>query len=211
MLTHNPLGSPDILGLNSGAFTGVVIVMTLRFESAFYDPWEHSPGVGDGDRRVFARSSTAHRADGLVIVGIACSAALGSVNTMVILRAGLDDALQLAAWNAGGLSTVNWEQLGISVLLLVPFALCVPVCDRWLRQLALGDEFACANGVLVERAKVITVVVDVALSACVTAVAGRSPSSLSRHHRLRDGWCAAARRRWHLLPTLGPPYSSAPI
>lgn len=35
ILTHNPLGSPDIIGFNTGAYTGVIAVSLAGFSSAF--------------------------------------------------------------------------------------------------------------------------------------------------------------------------------
>ena len=34
VLTHNPLGSPDIIGFNTGAYTGVIVVTLAGFSSA---------------------------------------------------------------------------------------------------------------------------------------------------------------------------------
>jgi len=172
-LTRNPLGSPDIIGFSTGAYTGAIVVITM---------------MGGG----FVAVSTGALAGGLVtaaivyilawrngvqgfrliIVGIAVTAVLHSVNTFLLLRAQTEVAMSAAIWGAGSLSLVSWEQIFVTAVPLLILAIATMIIDRPLRQLELGDDAARAHGVRTEAVRLLVMVVGVALIAIVTAAAG---------------------------------------
>ncbi|WP_323368321.1 FecCD family ABC transporter permease [Leucobacter muris] len=108
----------------------------------------------------------------LIIVGIAVSAILSSVNTWFSVKAELGLAVQVAVWGAGSLAGVEWPVVVAALAVAVPLLLLMPTVGRRLRQLELGDDAAASLGLAVERSKVLVVVAGVALTAVVTAVAG---------------------------------------
>lgn len=172
-LTRNPLGSPDVVGFSVGSFTGVLLV-TLAGGVGFTVTAAGALVGGLATALVvyviaFRRGVQGFR---LIITGIAVSSMLTSVNTWVTVKAELDIALRAAVWGAGTLNGMRWDQAapgivaaGVVALLLVPAA---PA----LRQLGLGDGSAAGLGLRVERAKLELIVLGVALTAVVTAVAG---------------------------------------
>lgn len=172
-LTRNPLGSPDVIGFDMGAFTGVLIVL-LAGGSGFAAT--ASGALVGGVATALAVYALAFKRGvqgfRLIIVGIALAAMLTSVNTWVLVKADLDLALSAAVWGAGSLNGLAWSQvlpalalLGLLVMLLWPLA---PA----LRQLELGDDVAALQGLRTERVKTAVIVVGVAFTAVVTAVAG---------------------------------------
>ncbi|GAA1621289.1 iron chelate uptake ABC transporter family permease subunit [Leucobacter chromiireducens subsp. solipictus] len=172
-LTRNPLASPDILGFSAGAYTGALIVIIVLGRSYL----QVAAGALIGGIATaalvyvlaFRRGAQGFR---LIIVGIAISAMLSSVNTWLTLTADLDTAMVAAVWGAGSLNGVTWQQTGLGSVLVAILLLAVLVLGRPLRQLELGDDAAQALGVRVEASRLLLMLLSVGLIAVVTAAAG---------------------------------------
>lgn len=173
-ITRNPLGSPDIVGLDAGAYTGATLVLLLAASPTFA-----LTAIGSlvgGFATALVVFVLAYR-DGLqgfrlVIVGIAVSAMLTSVTSYLFLIVGQERAIAAAAWGAGSLNALTWEQFppfALAFAVLVPLALGL---SRSLIQLEIGDDAARATGLRVDRLRLRALAITVALSASVTAVAG---------------------------------------
>ncbi|MEU9335649.1 iron chelate uptake ABC transporter family permease subunit [Streptomyces sp. NPDC048290] len=173
-LTRNPLGSPDVIGFDAGAYTGVVLTM-LVLGTQHYAAVSTAAITG-GLLTAGAVYLLAHRRGvqgfRLIIVGIAVSAMLGSVNSYLITRADIDDAMSVGFWGAGSLSRVGWAALMPSLIGGALVLGCVAVLAPALRQLELGDDAALAQGVGAARVRPALLVTGVATTALVTAAAG---------------------------------------
>lgn len=172
-LTRNPLASPDILGFSAGAYTGALIVIIV-LGGTYLQVAAGALGGGVATAALvyllaFRRGVQGFR---LIIVGIAISAMLGSVNTWLTLTADLDTALVAAVWGAGSLNGITWQQTGIGSVLVILLLGATLLCARPLRQLELGDDAAQALGVRVEASRLVLMLLSVALIAVVTAAAG---------------------------------------
>ncbi|MFI9509697.1 FecCD family ABC transporter permease [Nocardia sp. NPDC052566] len=172
-VTRNPLGSPDIVGFNTGAYTGALIVI-LTFGGG--QPQTAAGALIGGLGAALAIQSLAfrHSVTGLrlIIVGIGVSAMLASVNAWLILRADLPAAMSAAAWGAGSLNGLSWPQVGPALVILGGLTLVlIPAAGR-LRVLELGDDLARAFGIRVGRARLQLIVLSVALTAVATAITG---------------------------------------
>lgn len=171
-LTRNPLGSPDVIGFSTGAYTGALVALTVVGAGAV------SASVGalvGGLLTALVVYVLAYRRGmqgfRLIIVGIAVTAMLHAVNLFLLLRAQEEVAMAAAIWGAGSISLLSWPVLvtaAVGLLLCLPGLLLVP----GLRQLELGDDAAAAHGVPVERTRIGLVLFAVALVAIVTASAG---------------------------------------
>ena len=175
-LTRNPLGSPDIIGFNTGAYTGaLVVLLVLDGVATSYYPTAIGALIGGIVTALlvyllaFKRGVQGFR---LIIVGIATSAVLAAVNTWLILKADLEDAMSAAVWGAGTLNNKEWVHaqpvLIVAVILVIPVfwvAYRMPMLD-------MGDDAAAALGVRVERTRLAMIVVGVSLTAIATAAAG---------------------------------------
>nr|WP_296774420.1 iron chelate uptake ABC transporter family permease subunit [Rhodococcus sp. (in: high G+C Gram-positive bacteria)] len=172
-LTRNPLGSPDIIGFDTGAYTGALIVI-LTLGGGYFQTGAGALIGGICTAAVvymlaFKRGVQGFR---LIIVGIAISAILASVNTWLIVKADLADAVAAAVWGAGSLNGLSWAQLGPVVIVLVVIAPLLAVVAGRLPMLEMGDDAAEALGIHAEPTRLILMVLGVALTAVVTAVAG---------------------------------------
>ncbi len=171
-LTRNPLGSPDVIGFATGAYTGALVALTVVGAGAV----SASAGALVGGLLTavvvyllaYRRGMQGFR---LIIVGIAVTAMLHAANLFLLLRAQQDVAMAAAIWGAGSIALLGWPTLIpaiVGLLLCTPGLLLVP----GLRQLELGDDAAAAHGVAVERVRIGLVLFAVALVAIVTASTG---------------------------------------
>ena len=172
-ITRNPLGSPDIIGFNSGAFTGALIV-TLVVGGGYAATVTGALIGGLATALVVYVLAWSRGVQGfrLIVIGIAISAVLNAFNDYLQLRADLNAAIAAASWGMGSLADLGWSDVvpvTIAVAVLVPL---LGLLSRRLGMLELGDDIAKALGIPVERTRLLLLVVGVALTATVTAVAG---------------------------------------
>lgn len=175
-ITRNPLGSPDIVGFTTGAYTGVLVAMTLvpGFVGGFAGTAAAALVGGLLTAAVVLLLSYQRGVQGfrLIVVGIAASAMLQAANTYLLMRAQTEVAMTAAAWGAGSLDLVGWAQAAPATALFAVLGVGVVLASPLLRQLELGDDFAAAHGVPVEPARLGILGVGVALTAVATATAG---------------------------------------
>ncbi|WP_082490102.1 iron chelate uptake ABC transporter family permease subunit [Frigoribacterium sp. Leaf172] len=172
-LTRNPLGSPDVIGFSTGAYTGAIIVIVSGASSSLGTA---GGALAGGLATALAVYLLAYRGGvpglRLIIVGIGVTALLHSVNSWLLLRAQSEVALTASFWGAGSLALVGWSQLVPALVLLAVLTPLVVALSRPLRQLELGDDAARSHGLRAEGSRLALVVVGVALTAVVTASTG---------------------------------------
>ena len=108
----------------------------------------------------------------MVLIGIAVSAMLSSVNDYLITRGDLEKAEAAKTWQHGSLNALSWNQMSVqAVLLLVAIPLVLMLTHR-LRVLELGDDLAAGLGLPVKRTVNLLVAAAVLLVAVAISVAG---------------------------------------
>jgi iron complex transport system permease protein len=171
-LTRNPLGSPDIIGFATGAYTGALIAITVVGNAYL------STAVGalaGGLITALIVYLLAYRGGmqgfRLIIVGIAVTAALHAINTYMLLRVQTEVAMTASIWGSGSISLVGWEE-AIPAFIALAVLLPTMLLARSLRQLEIGDDAAKSHGVRIEPARLALLITGVALTAIVTATSG---------------------------------------
>ncbi|WTW96435.1 iron chelate uptake ABC transporter family permease subunit [Streptomycetaceae bacterium NBC_01309] len=172
-LSGNSLGSPDVIGFTNGSATGALIVIIVLQGSMT----ETAIGALIGGLvtaiAIYLLAYTGG-APGfrLVVIGIGVSAMLLALNSYLITRARLQDALEAQSWLIGTLGHQNWDQvraIAFACAVLMPTGLAYA---RKLSMLEMGDDTAGALGVDARRARFVLLVVSVALAAVATAMTG---------------------------------------
>ncbi|MFJ4996923.1 FecCD family ABC transporter permease [Microbacterium sp. NPDC088619] len=172
-LTRNPLGSPDVIGFDAGAYTGALIVITTTGISVASTAAAALVGGATTALLVyllaFRRGFTGFR---LIIVGIGVASMLASVNTWIVLNADLRIAMLASAWGAGSLNVITAEQVSIAACVIIPIGVAVATMADRMHLLELGDDTASALGVRTGGTRLMLIVLGVCLTAAVTAMAG---------------------------------------
>ncbi|MCP3811439.1 iron chelate uptake ABC transporter family permease subunit [Mycobacteriaceae bacterium Msp059] len=172
-LTRNPLGSPDIIGVNTGAYTGALIVIA-GFGGGYYAV--AAGALVGGLITALAVYLLAYR-NGLagyrlIVVGIALGAVLSSVNQWIVIKLDFHAAVTASVWQQGTLSGLSWVQVVPMTICLLAIAVGLVVLGPQLPILQLGDDAAGTLGVHPERARLAYLVAAVALVALACAAAG---------------------------------------
>ncbi|QNM94852.1 iron-enterobactin ABC transporter permease [Chitinimonas koreensis] len=172
-LIRNPLGSPDVIGFNTGAHTGALVTIVLLQGSYF----EIAGGALAGGLAAAAVVYLLAWRDGihgfrLIIVGIAVSAMLAAFNTWLTLHASLESAMSAALWGAGSLNGITWDKGLPSALFCCAAMLLALALGPRMRLLEMGDDGASALGVPAERTRLQLMSLGVVLTAAATAAAG---------------------------------------
>ncbi|MGW0479277.1 FecCD family ABC transporter permease [Nonomuraea sp. NPDC003214] len=172
-LTRNALGSPDVVGLDAGSYTGALFAITvLGGTSAQLAAGSIAGGLAAA-AAVYALSLRSGLSGmRLVVVGIAVNAMLTALNAWIVLRAELEIAMAATGWSAGSLNGVDWDELALPFAVVAALAGLLAVLSPGLRQAALGDDLAVASGVRLNRLRLLLVLAGVGCTATVTAVAG---------------------------------------
>ncbi|WP_340617699.1 iron-dicitrate ABC transporter permease FecC [Xenorhabdus entomophaga] len=175
-LTHNPLSSPSLLGINNGAALAMALTSALSpspfegFSIAFIAAcgggisWLLVMATGGGFRQEQDRNK-------LILAGIALSALCMALTRITLLLAE-DHAYGILYWLAGGISHARWQefwQLFPIVVLTTPVALLLA---NQLNLLNVSDSTAHTLGVNLLRLRLgINALVLLLVGACVS-VAG---------------------------------------
>lgn len=173
-LTRNPLGSPDVIGFDAGAYTAVVITILVMGSGSYWSV--AGAALAGGLLTALAVYVLAYRQGiqgfRLIIVGIGLSAMLGSINAYLITRAEITDAMTVGFWGAGIITRVSWTGMVPAAALSCLIVVAACILAKSLRQLELGDDAATTQGVPVNLARLGLLVTGVATTALVTAAAG---------------------------------------
>jgi len=172
-MLRNPLASPDIIGISSGASVAAVFGILVLGVSG---PTLSAMAVVLGLATALLIYVLAYR-DGLlgarlVLVGIGVGAFLHAMVPWMLLRASAWDLPAAIRWLTGSLNEASWEQLrplAIAVVLVGPLMV---LASRPLAVLQLGDDAATGLGVRVERTRLLLLVGAVVLISFATATTG---------------------------------------
>ena len=172
-IARNPLASPDIIGFESGAAAGAVVMITVFGAS---NSQVAAGAVAGGLVTALLVYLLAYKrglaASRLVLVGIGIGFTASAAVDYLISRARIYDVQRAAVWLTGSLNGRSWEHvrtIGFALLVLAPFLV---VAQRSLDRLELGDDTAAALGLRVGRTKLYLILLAVGLAALAVAAAG---------------------------------------
>lgn len=173
-VTRNPLGSPDIIGLTTGAATGALIWLMVVGPTALGLALAAVAGGGLTALAVLGLAA-GRGARGLVLTGFGLGAMLAAVNGVILVRGDLDRVMGAALWLAGSLDARSWSDAamaGLAVLLAGPVLVAL---SRPMALAEMGDDIAHALGLRAGRLRIHGTLAAVALAALAVGAAGPIP------------------------------------
>lgn len=180
-VVRNPLASPDVIGITSGA--GAAAVTFLAYLS---DPNSNSLIVSINWLPVAAFTGATLSAmlvyllawkDGvspirMVLVGVGLAAAMQAITTVMILFGPLYLATEATLWLTGSVYGATWEDVAVLtpwIGILIPFSF---ILSRHLNVQELGDETATSVGSRIQMQRFFLILVSTALAGGAVAFAG---------------------------------------
>jgi len=172
-ITRNPLGSPDLIGFSTGAQTGILVSILLlpgSMLSASLASFIGGAAVGTVTYLVSLRGGfTGLR---FILVGIAISSMLVSVNRWLLVRVDDDEGLGALKAITGTLGAARWPVVAPTCLAIGVTVALILLFSRHLQVLALGEQVATILGSPTRRASAVLILLGTVLVAVVTMAAG---------------------------------------
>jgi iron complex transport system permease protein len=170
---RNPLASPDILGIASGASLGAVWALLVAgltglavSGAAFFGALTIAFCIW-----FFAWRRGLH-AIRFVLVGVGFAYLCSSLLAWLLASAEVREAASALLWTVGSVADVRGAELTTLAAGLTLLVAAVAVVGRWQGPLALGDDHARGLGVPVDAARVGSLLLAVGLVALATSVVG---------------------------------------
>ncbi len=171
-LVRNPLVSPDIIGINSGASAAAVFWILGGLASNALPLAAFCGAMATATAIYLLSWKGGISPDRLILVGIGVAAALEAFTTFLLIRTPPQQARPAQVWTIGSIYGSTWTDIR---WLLPAFLLGLigSIILMWpLRLLQLGDELTRGLGISLERTRLMLILVGCLLSAVAVAVAG---------------------------------------
>ena len=170
---RNPLASPDILGISSGASLGAVIaVLGCGLTGAAVTASAFAGAIIVAILIWALAWRQGLHGIRFILVGIGLAYLSTSVISWALSQADVRDAQPVLLWTVGSVADVRGETLGLLAAMVAAFALIIALGARPLRVLALGDELASSLGVSATIARLVLLIAAVGLVAAATSHTG---------------------------------------
>ena len=171
---QNPLVSPDVLSVSSGAAFGAVLGIMVSGSNSVITAFSLSMGVvGVVLTYSFARINGQVSTLSLVLSGMIMSALFNALISMMKYVA--DTETQLPAityWLLGSFAATTYRQVSIVVFpVLIGIAVLLPMSNK-INIISLGDEEAHALGINPNRTRIIIILAATLITAACITVTG---------------------------------------
>ncbi|TXE66811.1 Fe(3+)-hydroxamate ABC transporter permease FhuB [Serratia nevei] len=167
-LTGNPMASPEVLGISSGAAFGVVMMLFMVPGDAFV--WLLPAGSLGAAATLLIIMIAAGRGgfstERMLLAGIALSTAFTTV-IFLLLASGDPRMGGLLTWLSGSTYSVEPAQAVAAGLMVL-----APLCRRWLTILPLGGATARSVGIALTPARLTILLLAAVLTAMATLTVG---------------------------------------
>lgn len=172
-LFGNPLATPDVIGISSGAGAGAMIVIAGFGAKGLGVQAGAILGALAVASLVYALSWRGGvRSYRLILVGIGVGACASAVITFVVTRMDEVTTQRAMRWLVGSLNGSDWSGVVLLAIALAIGSGLVLLMSRQLSDLAMGDELATGLGVRVSALRLTALVLATVLAAIVTSVTG---------------------------------------
>lgn len=174
-IIRNPLASPELLGLSSGASASAVFYLGTLAGSwgLAYLPAAAMLGAGAAALAIyalaFAQGVSPLR---LVLMGVGVSAMLGAATTFMLVFSPLATTLSAYVWLAGSVYGADWAAVRGLAGWLLALWLVLALLARQVRVQQLDDALAQGLGAPLQRLRAALLAVSVALAGAAIAAGG---------------------------------------
>lgn len=173
----NPIASPFVLGISSGAKLVVSLVMIFLL----------SKGVASGSAIMILSafvgamlsmgfilliSRKVKRMSMLVICGVMIGYLCSAITDFVITFADDSNIVNLRNWSLGSFSGMSWENVRVMAIVTLAAFFLTFFMSKPISAFQMGEVYAQNMGVNIKVFRVLLILLSSILSACVTAFAG---------------------------------------
>ncbi|ELY3387598.1 Fe(3+)-hydroxamate ABC transporter permease FhuB [Cronobacter sakazakii] len=172
-LTGNPVASPEVMGVSTGAAAGLVLGMLLFPEnlSAWYFP---AACLGSVVTLILVTTVAGLKdfsPQRMMLTGMALNAAFLAL-LMLMISGGDPRTSMLLSWFAGSTYGLTIQKAMTVFLAALVLILCIPLVQRWLVVLPFGGGIARSLGVPLSLSRLLLMLLAASLTALSTFVVG---------------------------------------
>ncbi|TMV03939.1 FecCD family ABC transporter permease [Brucella haematophila] len=173
IMLRNPLASPDIIGISSGASAAAVFaIVVLSMSGPAVSIFAVVAGLGVALLVYGLSFRNGVAGTRLILVGIGVSAMLESFIAYILSSAPAWNLQEAMRWLTGSVNGARLDQTLPLLLALCVFGGLLLSRSRDLEALRLGDDTAAALGTRVATTRIIVIVAAVGMISFATAVTG---------------------------------------
>lgn len=173
---RNPLASPYILGLSSGASLGAAV--SMLFTIAFIPAAIVTPVLAFVTCfatmilvYTMARVGGTVRTETLILSGVAVSSLLSALVSFLTFIAG-DKLEGIVFWTMGNLGNATWDEIGFAAPIIVVCSLLLIMQAKPLNAMMLGDIHAMDLGIDVRKTRLMVLVLTTVIVAAAVSFVG---------------------------------------
>jgi len=172
-LTGNPMASPEVLGISSGAACGVVLMLFFVPGDAL--AWLLPAGIAGGALTLGVIMLVASRGgfspQRMLLAGMALNSAFATL-LMLLLASGDPRMEGLLSWISGSTYSISLPQALQSAVIALILVALAPLASRWLTLLPLGSATARSAGMSLTASRLLLLLLAAALTAAATLTVG---------------------------------------
>jgi len=174
---RNPLASPYLLGLSSGASLGAAIA--IMFSIPMIPLAITQPILAFifclGTMflvYILSRAGGSVRTETLILAGVAISSLISAIVSFLTYIAPSEKMGDIVFWSMGSLSKVTWEEMAFAIPIIVVGIILMLAQSKNLNAMMLGDSHAMDLGVDVKKVRLFLLIVSSLVVAAAVAFVG---------------------------------------
>ena len=174
---HNPIASPFVLGISSGAKLTIAVTMIALLSRGHTASSAALIAVAFLGAMVsmgfvLAVSQKVRHMSMLVVCGVMIGYICSAVTDFLVTFAEDSDIVNLHNWSMGSFSGITWENVKTIVFVVAVTGILTFFLSKPMEAYQLGETYAKNMGVNIKMFRILLVILSSILSAVVTAFAG---------------------------------------
>ncbi|MER7231249.1 iron chelate uptake ABC transporter family permease subunit [Streptomyces olivaceus] len=181
-LARNPLASPDVLGITSGAGAVAVFLVTVSggaaaavVSSVGLSAAALAGGLGTGLLVYFLAWRRGIDGFRLILIGISVTAVMQAITTWLLVTADIRDVARAQAWLVGSLDNRSWDEVWVALWCTLALLAVVAAVAFQFKPMHFGDDVAAGLGVRYSAVRAVLLLCAVLLAGVAVSAAGPVP------------------------------------
>lgn len=172
-LLGNPLASPDIIGVTSGASVAAVFgILILKLDYGIVAVMAVFSGLLVSALIYFLSHKNGFSNTRLILTGIGMQAFLNSIISWMLLKASEYDVASALRWLSGSLNGVKMDTMPALAAVVFTAGLGILLLSRHLLILQLGEAHAVTLGIPVSITRLLLILLALVLTAFAASITG---------------------------------------
>ena len=172
-LLGNPLASPDIIGVTSGASVAAVFgILVLKLPGSVVSLLAVASGLLVSCLIYLLAQGGGFSNARLILTGIGMQAFLNAIVSWLLLKASEYDVASALRWLSGSLNGVKLENVPLLAVVVIVASCMIFLLDKQLAMLQMGESHAVTLGVKSKMVRLALILLSLLLVAFATSVTG---------------------------------------